>query len=179
MVVFVGIVMLWSHGWPPSTWIRPDMLHLCRVSPFFSRCEAYTFCCSHPQSVARNKFSFQTWGQHTCKGIFSRWWFYHFSHFSVQEFVRHFFGVTEERKSNCCKDFWFVFDCVVNIYMIGETSLGESHSGRFLGWMTWNDIEWCMGPVGVSVLQGKHRTWDKTFLKTSSILLTFRNPMIS
>ena len=30
----------------------------------------------------------------------------------------------QDRKRDCCRDFWFVFDCVINIYMIGETWLG-------------------------------------------------------
>eukprot|EP00913_Durusdinium_trenchii_P032706 g30615.t1 len=29
--------------------------------------------------------------------------------------------VAFDRKRDCCRDFWFVFDCVINIYMIGET----------------------------------------------------------
>jgi len=42
-----------------------------------------------------------------------------FCTFFTGELLIRFFAF--ERKSNCCKDFWFVFDCVVNIYMIGET----------------------------------------------------------
>eukprot|EP00435_Cladocopium_sp_Y103_P046451 s2016_g13.t1 len=39
--------------------------------------------------------------------------------FFTGELLIRFFAFA--RKRDCCKDFWFVFDCVVNIYMIGET----------------------------------------------------------
>lgn len=29
----------------------------------------------------------------------------------------------EARKRDCCRDFWFVFDLILNVYMIGETCL--------------------------------------------------------
>lgn len=39
--------------------------------------------------------------------------------FFTGELLIRFFAFA--RKRDCCKDFWFVFDCVVNIYMVGET----------------------------------------------------------
>lgn len=142
MVVFVGIVMLWSHGWPPSTWIRPDFTYAgCHL--FFVGVRLTHFVAAIPKVWHGTSFHFRHEANTPAKAFFPDGDFIS-SVTSLQEFVRTFFLVTEERKSNCCKDFWFVFDCVVNIYMIGETSLGWWNSTDvFLGgeWygMTLND----------------------------------------